>query len=177
MLNPQLAPQLAKDTFYVCLRDRVAANNPARTVVVRGVTRPGVVTAESELPGAAVDGIAPADAFCLRWTGFRIDPNASLPLLALTCEIRYATDGTAGQAGMDRGRALAALDAELAAALTATQQSAPTQSFSIPAGGGATTVTATGTNIFWGDVTFAPAVTRGERMERTAQVEVFSYGQ
>ena len=33
--------QNAKDTFYVTLRDRLAAVNPARTMVVRGVTRPG----------------------------------------------------------------------------------------------------------------------------------------
>ena len=31
-----------KDTFYAALRDRVAAGNAGRTVVVRGVVRPGV---------------------------------------------------------------------------------------------------------------------------------------
>ena len=29
--------QDTKDTFYVTLRDRIAAGNPARTVIVRGV--------------------------------------------------------------------------------------------------------------------------------------------
>ena len=33
--------QNAKDTFYMTLRDRLAAVNPARTMVLRGVTRPG----------------------------------------------------------------------------------------------------------------------------------------
>ena len=107
--------QLMKDTFYAAIRNRIAANNPARTIVVRGVIRPGVVVAENELPGAAVDGIAPADAFCLRWNALAIDTQSALPLLTLTCEIRYATDGTTS---MDRGRALAAMDAELATAIS-----------------------------------------------------------
>ncbi len=169
--------QLMKDTFYAAIRNRVAANNPARTVVVRGVLRPGVVVAENELPGAAVDGIAPADAFCLRWTGLAIDTQAGLPLLSMTCEIRYATDGSIGSGGMDRGRSLAAMDSELAAAIAAAPQSSSALAIAEIAGGGASTETATGTSVFWGDVSFKPAVMRGERMERTAEVEVFSYGQ
>ena len=172
-----LSVQLAKDTFYANLRDRVAAGNAARTVVVRGVARPGVVVAENELPGAAVDGIAPADAFCLRWTGLTIGSQSALPLVSLTCEIRYATDGTTGMAGMDRGRALAAMDAELVTAISASPQSASSLAVAEIAGGGASVETSTGTNVFWGDVFFKPAVMRGERMERTAEVEVFSYGQ
>jgi len=172
-----LSVQLAKDTFYATVRDRVAAGNPGRTVVVRGVLRPGVVVADSELPGAAVDGIAPADAFCLRWTGLRIDTQGALPLVAQTCEIRYATDGTAGLGGMDRGRALAAMDEELAAALGGAPQSACSLAVAAIAGGGASTETATGTNVFWGDVSFKAAAMRGERMERRAEVEVFSYGE
>jgi hypothetical protein len=172
-----LSVQLAKDTFYAALRDRVAAQNPGRTVVLRGVVRPGVVVAENELPGAAVDGIAPADAFCLRWTGLAIGTQAALPLVWMTCEIGYATDGAAGTGGMDRGRALAAMDAELATAVSAAPQSVPLLAVAEIAGGGASVQTATGTNVFWGDVAFAPAVMRGERMERTATVEVYSYGQ
>ena len=57
--------QNAKDTFYVTLRDRLAALNPARTMVVRGVTRPGVLVEENEL----VSAYEPVDVFCLRWTG------------------------------------------------------------------------------------------------------------
>lgn len=169
--------QQAKDTFYAVLRDRIAAGNPGRTVVVRGTTRPGVVVAENELPGAAVDGIAPADAFCLRWTGLRIDARSALPLITQTCEVRYATDGSAGAAGLDRGRSLAAMDAELATAVTQAPQSANNLSVAEIAGGGATTQTATGTNIFWGDPAFQSAVMRGERMERVASIEVFHYGQ
>jgi hypothetical protein len=172
-----LSVQLAKDTFYAALQARIAAGNPARTVVVRGTVRPGVVVAENELPGAAVDGIAPANAFCLRWTGLSVDSKAALPLISQTCEIRYATDGTTGLGGMDRGRSLAAMDAELIAAIEAAPQHAGTLSVAEIAGGGASTETATGTNVFWGDVSFKPAVMKGERMERIAEVEVFSYGQ
>ena len=35
--------QNAKDTFYEVLRKRLAALNPERTMVVRGVVRPGVL--------------------------------------------------------------------------------------------------------------------------------------
>jgi hypothetical protein len=172
-----LSTQLAKDTFYLALQSRIAAGNPARTVVVRGQTRPGVVVAENELPGAAVDGIAPPDAFTLRWTGLRIDTQAAMPLLALTCEIRYATAGTPGLGGMDRGRSLAAMDAELVNAVSTSPQNAPAVALAEIAGGGASTQTPTGTNVFWSDASFAPAVMNGERIERTAQIEVYSYGE
>ena len=168
--------QVAKDTFYKVLRDRVAAANPARTVVVRGVIRPGVVVQENELPIAALDGIVPTDAFCLRWTELQTDGRGALPLLTAVCEIRYATDGTAGMAGLDRGRALGAMDTELATAVTLAPQSAGGDLVAEIAGGGASTVTSAGTRVFWGDVTFKPAVMKGERMERMAEVEVFCYG-
>lgn len=175
--------QGVKDAFYAALRDRVAAGNAARTVVVRGTRRPGVVVAENELPGAAVDGIGPVDAFCLRWTGLSVDTQGAATTVKAVCEVRYATDGAvisggaAGAAGLDRGRALAAMDSELMAAIGTAPQSAAAMVVSEVAGGGASTVTAAGAKVFWGDVVFKPAVMRGERMERTAEVEVFCYGQ
>jgi hypothetical protein len=48
--------QNARDTFYVRLRDRLAAVNPARTMVLRGVTRPGVLVEENELASASAGG-------------------------------------------------------------------------------------------------------------------------
>jgi hypothetical protein len=59
--------QNAKDTFYVTLQSRLAALNPARTVVVRDVVRPGTLVDENELPSAWV----PVDAFRLQWTVYR----------------------------------------------------------------------------------------------------------
>ena len=57
--------------------------NPARTMVLRGVTRPGVLVEENELASA----YEPVDAFCLRWTGLRVDAQGALPLVTMSCEI------------------------------------------------------------------------------------------
>jgi hypothetical protein len=157
--------QNARDTFYVTLRDRLAEVNPARTVVVRGVSRPGLLVEENELASA----YEPADAFRMRWTGLTVDARGALPLVAMGCEIRYATDGSAGNGGMDRGRLLAAMDAELVAAVSAAPQSVGKMNYS-----GAAPV-AMGTNVFWGDAVFGAAVVNGERLERVATVEVFCY--
>ncbi|HUZ94081.1 MAG TPA: hypothetical protein VMU57_04145 [Edaphobacter sp.] len=157
--------QNAKDTFYITLQARLAAVNPSRTIVVRGVTRPAVLVEENELPSDAV----PLDAFRLRWTVLKVDPQAALPLVTMACEIRYATDGNAGNGGMDRGRLLAAMDAELAAALGAPPRSVTKTSYSTAP------PTALGTNVFWGDAAFAPVAVTDERLERVATVEVFCY--
>src|SRR5216683_1466497 len=90
--------QNARDTFYVTLRDRLAAVNPTRTMVLRGVTRPGVLVEENELASA----YQPVDAFSLRWTGLSVDAKGSLPLVTMVCEVRYATDGNSGNGGMER---------------------------------------------------------------------------
>lgn len=105
--------QYAKDSFYVALRDRLAALNPQRTVFLNGVTRPAVVVVENEHITAA--GQVP-EAFYVRWGGVR--PGAprrggSQPLLALECTISYWTAGSADKQGVDRGRVLAELDCEL----------------------------------------------------------------
>jgi hypothetical protein len=157
--------QNAKDTFYTTLRDRLATVNPARTMVVRSVTRPAVLVEENELPSDAV----PVDAFRLRWTSLKVDPDGALPLVTMVCEIRYATDGSSGNGGMDRGRLLAAMDAELASALSVSPRSAVKTSYSI------TPPLPLNTNVFWGEVTFNPAAVAGERLERVATVEVFCY--
>ena len=166
--------QALKDTFYLMLRDRVAAGNPARVVEIRGVSRPGVVVAENELPGAAGLSAAVTDVFQMQWTGLGVDGRSGLPLAGLTCEISYATDGTSAAGGMDRGRALTGMDEELAAALGAEPRSVA----KVMAVAGQTAVSAgDGTNVFWGDVTFKAAAMRNGRMERTATVEVFGYGE
>jgi hypothetical protein len=157
--------QNAKDTFYTTLQARLAAVNPSRTMVVRGVTRPAVLVEENELTSDTV----PVDAFRLRWTGLKLDAQSALPLVTMACEIRYATDGNADNGGMDRGRLLAAMDAELATAVTLAPQCAAKIGYST------TPPTTLGTNIFWGDVAFAPAVVMDERLERVATVDVFFY--
>jgi hypothetical protein len=161
--------QSAKDTFYTMLQGRLTALNPARTIVLRGLVRPGVLVEENELTAAAVI----VDAFRLRWTAATIESAGPLPLVGMVCEIHYATDGTAGNGAMDRGRLLAAMDIELASALTAVPTSVPKMNYA--AAGVGVAAVAMHTNVFWGDPVFAAAVALGERMERTATVQVFSY--
>ncbi len=40
--------QNAKDTFYLTLRNRLATVNPARTMTLRSVTRPGILVEDAE---------------------------------------------------------------------------------------------------------------------------------
>lgn len=157
--------QNAKDTFYTTLQARLAALNPERTMVVRGVTRPAVLVEENELPSDAV----PVDTFRLRWTALKADGNRALPLVTFTCEIRYATDGNASNGGMDRGRLLAAMDAELTAAIEMAPRSTAKMNYAVAP------PVALGTNVFWGDITFTTTTVNDERLERVATVEVFSY--
>lgn len=161
--------QNAKDTFYVMLQGRLAALNPARTMVVRGVVRPGTLVAENELPSAW----GPVDAFRLQWTGLQVNAAGPLPLATMGCSIQYATDGTSGNGGMDRGRLLAAMDAELASALGTAPHTAAKMNYA--AAGAGVAPAAMGTNVFWADPVFGEAAVVGERLERTATVQVFAY--
>jgi hypothetical protein len=157
--------QNAKDTFYVMLQGRLAALNPSRTMVVRGVVRPATLIEEWELPSASIQ----PDAFRLHWTGMRVDRMGALPLIALECAVRYATDGSAECGGMDRGRMLAAMDAELASALGAESRAVPKTNYA------GANVTAMGTNVFWSDPVFGALTEKDGRLERTVTVEVFAY--
>jgi hypothetical protein len=161
--------QNAKDTFFQMLQARIAALNPARTVEVRGLTRPGVLVPENELPSAAVS----TDVFRLDWTGVSVDGAKGTPLVTMQCTIRYATDGTMGAGGMDRGRALAAMDVELLDALRSEPRNTPKLSYSTGVTG--TTAKTLGTRVFWGDPVFGPCEIVGERLTRTAIVQVLSY--
>ena len=163
--------QNAKDTFYEWLRGRVAQLNPARTTVVRGVLRPGVLVEENELPAAAS---APAECFRLRWMGLEaVDAESAPPLIRLRVEVAYATAGTAANGGMDRGRLLNAMDAELSAALTGAGRNVPKQDFSgVENGAGAA---AMATRVWWSAPEFGVTKIAGARLERVAAVELWSY--
>jgi hypothetical protein len=105
--------QFAKDSFYVALRDRLAALNPQRTAVVNGVTRPAVIVVENECITAA--GPLP-EAFYIDWgTANPVADmrNGQRPLIGMDCTISYWTAGSADMQGVDRGRVLAQLDSEL----------------------------------------------------------------
>jgi hypothetical protein len=158
--------QRAKDTFYITVRDRIASLNPARTVLVRGVLRPGVLTEESELAVA----YQPANAFRLQWTALSVNAEAAMPLVKMVCEIHYSTAGNSGNGGMDRGRLMAAMDAELAGAVNAAPQSAAKMDYAaafVPA--------PMQTKIFWSNVFFDDLTVNGEQLERVAKVDVYSY--
>ena len=159
----------AMDTFYVMLRNRLAALNPARTMVLRGVTRPGVLVEENELVNAA----APPDVFRLRWTEAKVDTQLPLPMASMVCEIRYATQGTAANAGMDRGRLLAYMDAELSMALRSTPHNIVKANYMAGVGGGPPLMLAT--NVFWSDAVYKAVKQTAESLERLATIEVFCF--
>ena len=75
------------------------------------------------------------DAFRLQWTGLQVNRAEPLPLVAMECSIQYATDGSSGNGGMDRGRLLAAMDAELASALGAEPHAVPKMNYAAAGAG------------------------------------------
>jgi hypothetical protein len=161
--------QNAKDTFYLMLQQRLTALNPARTTVIRGQRRAGTLVDENEMPTTQV----PLDSFRLAWTALSIDRTGALPLATMQCEIVFATDGTHSAAGMDRGRLMAAMDAELATALAQAPQSTPKLDCTATDSGSAPVPMQT--SIFWAVPAFSALKITGERLERTATVDVFAY--
>lgn len=95
-----------------------------------------------------------------------------MPVATLTCEVFYETAGTAGNAGMDRGRLLATMDAEIVGALSSAPQTAIKQNYAALATGGS--ATAMSTNIWWSDVVLGPLVVKADRIARAAKVTVMS---
>ena len=170
--------QFAKDTFYVTLRDRLAALNPARTITLNGVTRPAVVVAENEIvvPVKPLPG-----AFYIEWGAAQTVPHqiADCAIFSLECLISYHSFGTV-ESGVDRGRTLATLDMEL---LSITQPAtAPKRDYT------QTTPVDLGTSIVWNTPQLGkvigseaprtealPRGTAGVRLERTASLKVFFF--
>lgn len=155
--------QNAQNTFYITLRNRLAALNPGRTIYLRGVTRPGILVESNEL----VTPQPPPDVFVLRWTGLHGDPYLSEVLVQMECEIEYMTEGSTANLGMDRGNKLTEMDAELVSLLqpNSAQKLNYAQSPATPLE----------TQIFWTEATFEPVKTVRDRLVRTATVYVLSY--
>ncbi len=103
--------QFTKDSFYMTLLNRLVSLNPNQTITLNGVTRPALVVAENEM---VVPVVPLPDAFYIEWGAATLveRQTGSRALLAMECIISYHTFGTV-QTGIDRGRALAALDMEL----------------------------------------------------------------
>ncbi len=155
--------QNAKDTFYVALRNRLATLNPNRVIILRGVQRPGILMEEVE----AVVPQMPADAFVLRWTGLDVDVQLPAALSQMTCEIHYTTAGMQPNAGLDRGRALEEMDAELLSILSpcCAQKLNYTETPAVPME----------TKVFWNQPQFLPLTTQRERLARVAKVAVLAF--
>ncbi len=153
----------AKDSFYLAMRQQLAAINPARVAIIRGLTRPGILVEEAE-PAAAQ---LPGDMFVLRWGAVMVDIELPNPLVQMQCEIHYATSGTQGNAGLDRGRCLAAMDAELIAMMEG--GSAAKSDYTLnPA-------VLLRTRVWWTMPAFGPQTTLRDRLSRVAKTTVFSY--
>ena len=155
--------QHAKDSFYMALRMRLTQINPARTILIRGAIRPGILVEEAEAPFSQ----APTDVFILRWLGVGVDVDLASPMMAAECEISYQTLGTQTFGGLDRGRQLSAMDRELAAILSPSQTPKFNYATNPPA--------AMLTQVFWDEPAFAPALVQRDRMCRSAKLKIYCY--
>jgi hypothetical protein len=155
--------QNAKDSFYMALRSRLTCVNPDRTVVLRGAVRPGILVEEAEAPFNQI----PSDVFVLRWLGLGTDVNLDTTLIAAECEIIYETCGCQSFGGLDRGRALSAMDGELLSILQ--PFCTPKLSFT------ATPPALLLTQVFWDEPGFGPVITQRDRLGRSVKVTIFSY--
>jgi hypothetical protein len=109
----------------------------------------------------------PLDVFVLRWTGLAVESQLALPLVRMTCEIFYSTAGTQAISGLDRGRAIEAMDAELLQMLSP----ALIQKMNYAT----TPATAMQTSIFWEQPEFGLVAPLRDQLSRVATVMVWSW--
>lgn len=155
--------QNLKDSFYLALRDRLALRNPDRKVVIGGVERPAIVVAENELVAAASPLL---EVFHLNWSkATAVTGDEPAPLVKVVCSVSYASEGTDVMNFQDRGRILAAMDAELfdicRPGRTEIEDPAQNPPF------------APGTTLFWSLPELGEVESEGRRLSRTATVEMF----
>lgn len=155
--------QNAKDSFYIALRTQLAVVNPERTILLRGSLRPGILVEEAEAPFAQL----PNDVFVLRWLGLGTDLDLASAMTAQESEIVYQTCGTQAFGGLDRGRALSAMDEEVIAML----RPFCTPKFNYAVQPAATMLT----QVFWDEPVFTPVVALRDRLGRSAKAVIYSY--
>ena len=155
--------QNAKDSFYVAVRDRLRVLNPLRTLTLRAVQRPGIVVEEAEAPSPELL----SDVFVLRWTGLAVTQDLPAHLEGVQCEVHYATSGTVGASGLDRGRALAEMDRELLAILQpwCTRKMQYTSTPAAPLQ----------TQVFWTEPVFTATEAQYNQLSRVAKLTVFAF--
>jgi hypothetical protein len=155
--------QNAKDSFYIALRNRLAALNPERTILLRGAIRPGILVEDAEAPFPQL----PSDIFVVRWLGHGADIDLASAMIAEECEIVYGTCGCQTYGGLDRGRALTQMDGELLAILQPFSAAKWNYCTQPPA--------ALLTQVFWDEPIFSPTVAQRDRLTRSVKVMVYSY--
>lgn len=156
--------QATKDSFYMTLRDRLAQANPARTVTVDGITRPAIVVPENDKPSVVA---RLHDAFYLEWGAAHAVRPAISTLMAMTCTVSYCSAGTEQNGGLDRGRVLGSLEADLLGLCSP----AVTQKNDYSSGNAASLCS----NIFWSQPVFAAAKAEPGCVAREASITVYFY--
>jgi hypothetical protein len=155
--------QNAKDSFYMALRARLTNINPERTILLRGAVRPGILVEEAEAPFTQL----PSDVYVLRWLGLGVDVNLGSTMVAEEAEIVYQTCGCQSFGGLDRGRALSAMDEEVVAMLKPFYT--PKMNYE------ATPPAQMLTQVFWDEPRLGAATAQRDLMSRSAKVMVYSY--
>lgn len=156
--------QALKDSFYIALRDRLAALNPGRVVTVQGVVRPAVVVRENEIVDAAANV---PDTFYIEFGAIALDTLS--PLVSVRATIHYAVEGSDALAYQDRGRALAGSDAELLAICAPGR--APLKDYmQSPA-------VALGGTLFWSAPALGEVNAEGHRLGRKATLTIFAFAE
>jgi hypothetical protein len=155
--------QNAKDSFYMALRARLMEINPARTILIRGTVRPGILVEEAEAPFSQ----NPMDVYVVRWVGIGLDMALASPMMAAECEMSYQSAGTQAFGGLDRGRLLSVMDKELIAMLATTRTQKLNYAVNPPV--------AMSTQIFWEEPVFGPVVPQRDKVGRSVKVRVYCY--
>jgi hypothetical protein len=155
--------QNAKDSFYMALRNRLTTINPERAILLRGAVRPGILVEEAEAPFSQPLN----DVFILRWQGLGVDTDLGSTMASEECEIVYQTCGTQSFGGLDRGRALSEMDAELVAMLR--------PFFTPKLNYTATPPVTMLTKVFWDEPGMGPTIVLRDQLSRSARVTVYSY--
>jgi hypothetical protein len=156
--------QATKDTFYITLRDRLVQVDPKLTIVVDGATRPAIVVVENEPPSSLQ---RQNEAFYLEWGSARLLQPATSTLTTMDCTIAYTSVGQSDIGGVDRGRDLAALDADLLAICAPAQAHKNDYTSGSPVD--------LGSYIFWSAPKLEVTKAEAKQVGRQAQLRVFFY--
>src|SRR5437764_4676236 len=176
--------QFAKDSFYVAVRDALAAQFPARTITLAGQQRPAILVPENEAR-SALTAPAPfeappatqlattlrlANCFYLNFGAARAasaEPSGAPALMIMRCTVTYAATGMANSSAADRGRALAELDSELLAICAA--GFAPKRDYT------QSPARDLGTTIVWTRPELGDVQSLGSELRRSAVIALFFY--